>query len=165
MKITSLDFLGFDGEINDEILRAVFEAETGNKIADNWHPGLITVPGIGEEISLEPTESENTVYQIIDCAPGDYFVFTVQGGTAGRAFAFVEDDNGVYKVLVRASSAANLQNYGREAPEKSVKLIINNSVRNKPNGYFCIIGKPLITRINEMINPLQTNSMLQAAED
>lgn len=141
------------------ITKNAFAVETGNTFMENWGVGVIPIPAKGEIIeSLSPVESDSrsTVYQIIQFSAGANNVFTINviGGSTGRAFAFVDNNN---VVIDRASSNENVENRTITAPQNATKLIVQNNLNSKPSGYYVIEGAPLQHRL---LNVYVNNRML-----
>lgn len=85
---------------------------------------------IGSTVSLTPVggPSNDWRYAIIDCLPGDIFEFSLQGGSASRAWAFIDSNN----VLLSVANYSADPIIGEiTAPANTSKAIFND----KSNGY------------------------------
>ena len=76
-----------------------------------------------------PVATQNAMaYAVVACQPGDRFTVSATGGATPRAWAFVES-NGT--IIIKAASAANVNDLHLMAPAGAAYLVINNSDSGK----------------------------------
>lgn len=93
--------------------------------------------GVDGNTATAPTASSNGFrYAKVPCVPGDRFVISALGGSAPRAFAFVDGNDGV---IDRAPENTELSRFILIAPLNSEYLIIND--KSGENSYSVLTTK------------------------
>lgn len=100
-----------------------FETVTGNDLIefiDGYY--IATNKSAGDTIDLTPVEGSGTSsYAIVNCSEGDRFTLNGTGGSTGRLWAFVDENN---KLIVCAVANNTVTNKVLMAPVGSAKLIL-----------------------------------------
>lgn len=113
-------------------LRGAITDITGNaRIEYTIQNAYYNTSTIGAVVSAT-TASNNFEAVMLDCSPGDVFTINGQGGSSGRLWAFLDEDN---KVIERAVTVNVVEGCVIIAPPNSSKLVINNHKVNRPNDY------------------------------
>lgn len=123
---------------------------TGIKLV-KFEPGYYNNRTIGDIVS-SITPSSTFFCGIVPYNEGDIITVNLYGGTAARAWAFLDED---YKVLQCAASAVELYNVQLpSAPAGTAYVCFNNWIGAGylPYGYYAAVGKYPITSITDLDN-------------
>ena len=74
-----------------------------------------------------PVTAPTYDYAIVDCSEGDIFTINAYGGSAPRAYGFLDSSDNVIEV---APSTVTLTDYVVVAPSTAVKLVINDNTES-----------------------------------
>jgi hypothetical protein len=96
-----------------------------------------------------PIKNDNWSYSIVSCSEGDRFTINADGGSAPRAYCFVD---GSGDVLSRGGSSASYYSEIIEAPEGSEHLILSRYYSTTEDSY---IGVDNIARNSDRIDRLE----------
>ena len=133
-------------------LKSAFEAYSGfEKIQMTSGAYIKTNIAAGETVTTTPVSNSSTEYAIMSCSPGDVFLITARGTTAGTAVSFLDAND---KVISRAEEARTYDGILISAPADSAKIVINNysadgvvraSYKGNQNGFFDAVSGISVT--------------------
>lgn len=112
---------------------------------DGWETGYIdTSPAVGNIVDLYVNTNSQYKYQIIECVKGDVFTITAKGGSASRAWAFLDENN---VVVSHANASVEVVN-GTFTAAKNGKFIVNG-VTTFAGGYSVSRARYIESESNE----------------
>ena len=105
------------------------------EVIDNWQSGkYYKLNGSPTSIDITaPNSSTNFACLYKACNPGDAFVYTGQGSSEARAYAFLSSASGENNILEISTQYAYTENFKIYAPENAAYIVVNIDKREKHN--------------------------------
>lgn len=110
----------------------------------DWKTGYIdTSPNVGNIVDLYVNTNTQYRYLIVDCVKGDLFTITAKGGSASRAWAFVNENN-----VVISHANANVEIIAQKFTATENGKLIVNGVITYSEGYSVSRVRYLESEVN-----------------